>query len=47
MGPRYVLQLLLLRNKKIPNSSTITEAREIIATDCVPLGCLKFFDLNF
>jgi hypothetical protein len=44
IGPRYVLQLLLVKNHKVANNSATTKAREKISTYLESVEFYKFFD---
>ncbi len=47
MGPRYVLQLYLVKNHKIAKNSTTTEAKEKISTDLESLEFFMYVGLQF
>jgi hypothetical protein len=44
MVPRFVLQLLFIKNHKIANNSTTSKAREKISTDLESLEFQKLID---
>ncbi len=45
IGPRYILQLYLVKNHKIANNSATTEAREKISAHLESLEFYKTFDV--